>query len=268
MAYSQYAIETDYTPSPSKRRPGLAMTPGVKFVVAHDTGNPGATAAGHGRFYRNDPNPVQTSSAHIFVDDKQILELIPALTGPPEQARHVLNSLPIDNQMFGYNGNAAAVGVEYCFGGAINADEAYDRYVFVLAMLCDRFGLNPLRHIVGHSVLDPDRRTDPGNGLSKSGRSYDQLIIDVKDRFVAEGGSIAPDIIVGGQLNVTVHLRVRTQPRRMGEAIRVLRPGDTLTCVELVDGDNVFGNATWCRIADGEFCWSGGVIAALAAATS
>jgi hypothetical protein len=269
MAFDQYTVEPDYiTPCPCDRRPGHAITPGVRFIVAHDTSNPNATAKAHARWYCNAPNPTQlappnnkVSSAHIFVDDHHILETIPALTGPPEQARHVLNSVPNDNKMFGYNGNAAAIGVEYCYGSNIDADQAYPRYVWVLALLCHTFDLNPLRHLVGHSVLDPGRRHDPGSALALSGRSYDQLIIDVKDCFVENGGVIKPieGVGPGAALRATVNLRVRRAPDRNAESVRTLRPGDTMRCVALVEGDPVFGITTWCQIGDGEYCWSGGV---------
>ncbi|MDA0616973.1 N-acetylmuramoyl-L-alanine amidase, partial [Acinetobacter baumannii] len=113
-----------YLTKPSKRRSGLLMSPGVRFVVAHDTGNPGSTAAANVRYYESSRD-VQSASAHIFVDDKQILECIPALTGTPEKAWHVLYNVETDNRMFGLNANDAAIGVEYCFGDNIDADEAY-----------------------------------------------------------------------------------------------------------------------------------------------
>lgn len=40
----KYAMPPQYLPVPSKRRSGLQMDQ-VTFVVAHDTGNPNATAA-------------------------------------------------------------------------------------------------------------------------------------------------------------------------------------------------------------------------------
>ncbi len=52
------------------------MSPGVRFIVAHDTGNPGSTAANNVSYYERSRND-QSASAHIFVDDKEILECIP-----------------------------------------------------------------------------------------------------------------------------------------------------------------------------------------------
>jgi len=76
------------------------------------------------------------ASAHIFVDDKEILECFPAITGPPEKAWHVVYNVTTNNQMFGFDTINAALGVEYCYGNNIQSDEAYKRYVWVLAFLC------------------------------------------------------------------------------------------------------------------------------------
>jgi N-acetylmuramoyl-L-alanine amidase len=173
----KYTITPDYLPVPSKRRSGHHLGV-VKFVVAHDTGNPGSTAAGNVHYYRNTANDI-SASAHIFVDDKQILECVPALTtDTPEKAWHVRYNAPNSNMM-GAQANDDAIGVEYCYGGNINADEAYARYVWVLAYICHKYHLDPSRDIVGHFQLDPGRKTDPVSGLAASGRTFEQLKADV-----------------------------------------------------------------------------------------
>lgn len=107
----RYVVTPRYLTKPSKRRSGYPMSPGVKFVVAHDTGNPGSTAAGNVAYYEHSRDEI-SASAHIFVDDQEILECIPALTQAPEKAWHVLYNVPSDDQLFGYNANDAAIGVE------------------------------------------------------------------------------------------------------------------------------------------------------------
>ncbi|NBI28158.1 N-acetylmuramoyl-L-alanine amidase [Chengkuizengella sp. YPA3-1-1] len=121
------------------------------------------------------------TSAHIFVDDTGIYECIPLLTDTPEKAWHVLYQKPLDNQIFG-DANDIAAGVELCFShlrGSINNEEAYKRYVWVIAYICYKFGLDPTKAIIGHHILDPQRKTDPQNALSKMEKSYDQLLQDV-----------------------------------------------------------------------------------------
>lgn len=179
----KYEITPLYINEGTRRRSGRGISK-VRFVVAHDTGNYGSTARNNVDYYRRTYNQ-ESASAHLFVDDKNILECVPALTAPPEKAWHVLYNLPKDNQLFGANANDSAIGVEYCFGSKINADEAYKRYIWVLAYICFRFKLDPAKSIVGHMILDPRNRTDPQNGLSYSGRSYTQLLTDVVNEYTA-----------------------------------------------------------------------------------
>ena len=184
MSFQQkYPITPRYLDAGTKRRSGIPIAPSVKFVVAHDTGNPNSTASGNVSYYKTSQNEVY-ASAHIFVDDKEIIECIPALTGPlPEKAWHVLYDLTKDNELFGHNANDAAIGIEYCFGANINADAAYQRYLWVIAYVCFVYNLDPRTSIVGHFVLDPARRTDPRTGLGQSGRTYEQLLTDIVTEY-------------------------------------------------------------------------------------
>lgn len=177
----KYEIITDYLPKPSYRRPGHLISK-VGFIVAHDTGNKGSTARNNVTYFKNSANDIK-ASAHIFVDDKEIIECIPALKGTPEKAWHVLYDRPLDNQLYGDDANDIAIGVELCYGPKINADEAYKRYIWVMAYICYKFGLDPAKAIIGHHKLDPGRKTDPQNALSQMGRSYDQLLIDVVKEY-------------------------------------------------------------------------------------
>jgi len=144
----------------------------VKFIVSHSTGNPGSTAYAN-RNYFNSRQP--SSSAHTFIDDKYILEIIPL----NEKAWHVLYQKTRDNQLFGADANDAAIGVELCYGGNINFNGAYSRYVWYHAYLCKKFTLNPSKHIVSHQTLDPERRTDPLNAFRLYGITWEQFISDV-----------------------------------------------------------------------------------------
>lgn len=175
-----YPIVQDFLPVKSKRRSGRKISK-VLFLVAHDTGNKNSTARNNVDYYKRTAFD-QSASAHIFVDDKQIIECIPAFSYP-EKAWHVLYNLPHDNRLFGADANDCAIGVEYCFGDNINADEAYKKYVWTLAKLCYVYKLSPKLHIPSHQMLDPRNRSDPQNGLSRSGRSYKQLLEDVSVEY-------------------------------------------------------------------------------------
>ena len=259
----RFAITPKYAILGSRRRSGRSI-PRVRFIVAHDTGNSGASADAHARNYRNNPNPASTSSAHLFVDDEEIVETIPALTANPEQAFHVRDSRPLDNQLYGVDANEGAIGVEYCFGGSIDAAAAYERYVWLLAALCDQFGLDPTRDIVSHQLLDPARRTDPNDGLGRSGRNYDRLLADVAAMFRDGGGNSAlpgSGRITPGAYRTSVHLSHRDAPSRSGNRLDILPPGTPVTVSEIVEGEPVNGNPDWCR-HEGGFLWSGGLRAA------
>lgn len=174
----KYAIEKQYLTPNTKRRSGIEMEH-VGFIVAHDTGNDGSTARGNVDYYENSRNE-KSASAHTFIDDTHIIECIPATTGKPEKAWHVLYDKPLDNKLFGDDANDIAIGVELCYGGKINNKEAYKRYVWYMAYLCYKFQLNPRKHIVGHCDLDPERKLDPTkNAFKKIGITWAQFINDV-----------------------------------------------------------------------------------------
>lgn len=165
-----YTINRNYI-SKGKSRSGAKISK-VRFIVAHDTGNPGSSAAGNRSYFQNSQ---PSASAHTFIDHKEILEIVPI----DEKAWHVLYQKPIDNQIFGDDSNDAAIGVELCYGGNIDNKEAYKRYVWYMKYLCDKFGLDPKKHIVGHYTLDPGRKTDPMNAFKLLGITWNDFISDV-----------------------------------------------------------------------------------------
>ena len=268
----KYTITPMYLSKPSKRRSGLFISPGVKFVVAHDTGTARATAAGNVKYYERSRDE-ESASAHIFVDDKQILECIPALTAPPEKAWHVLYRLDTDNRMYGYNANDAAIGVEYCWGDNIDADEAYRKYVWTIAFICHTFGLDPATSVVGHAFLDPARKTDPGSGLARNRRSYEQLLRDIPVEYqaclTAPGTTVAAPapsparVDQSGAVQVAMKLNLRKgRPSRMADIAQVVMPGARLPYTGWVsDGEPVNGNTKWFFDANGNYFWSGATVA-------
>lgn len=180
-----YTITQDYLPNKSLRRPGIKNL-GIKFLVAHDTGNDGSTAKNNVTYYKNSAN-VMEASAHTFIDDKDIIECIP-LT---EKAWHVRYEITLDNERFGDDANDIAIGVELCYStkGKFDSKKAYERYVWYLAYLCKKYGLDPRSKIIGHQHLDPSRKTDPTNALKTIGKSYDVLISDVYKEYLVQTGN-------------------------------------------------------------------------------
>lgn len=180
----KYKIESRLIPAGTKRRPGTKITGGTpNFGVAHDTGNMGSTAAGNVNYYINSRNSMY-ASAHTFIDDGAIIECIPATTGAPEKAYHVLYNVTTDNRMYGDDANDKAIGVELCFGSNINFNEAYSRFVWYCAYVSYKFQFSPQRW-VGHHILDPGRKTDPVNALKRYGKTYEQLLQDIVAEYNA-----------------------------------------------------------------------------------
>lgn len=172
-------ITSKLIPTSTLRRSGIKNS-GIKFIVAHDTGNDGSTAANNVNYYINSRNDMQ-ASAHYFVDDAQIINCIPE----DEKAWHVQYGAPVDNVMYGVDSNDAALGVELCFSTKklFDSQKAYENYCDLMADICKRYGLNPTVHIVAHATLDPTRRSDPLNAFGKIGVSWDQFIKDVQKRL-------------------------------------------------------------------------------------
>ncbi|WP_172251908.1 peptidoglycan recognition protein family protein [Saccharibacillus deserti] len=180
MNTNLYSIERRYIAKRPNTRPGLRLTTGTPaFFVAHDTGNPGAGADSHYRYFNALTD--RSASAHTFIDDKKILEIIPAGTdkAPAEKAWHVLYNVTSDNERFGYNANDAALGVELCYGGNIDFEQAYKRFAWYLAYCCARWNKDPRLFIPSHKQLDPARKIDCDNGLKSGGRTLKELIADV-----------------------------------------------------------------------------------------
>jgi N-acetylmuramoyl-L-alanine amidase len=258
----KYSIVPDYIPKPSKRRSGL-MANAIRFLVAHDTGNKDATASQNVQYYINSRND-DSASAHIFVDDKEIIECIPALTGRPEKAWHVLYNVPKDNELYGANANDAAIGVEYCFGDNIDADKAYEKYIWVLAKLCFVFQLNPSRDIVGHFFLDPKRKTDPVTGLAQSRRTYEKLLTDIVVEFNACTGvanaAQLNTIQANGNVTTTVKLNLRSEPTTRSSIIQSLPANTALQYYAIENnGESINNNPIWYKDQNGNWFWSGGV---------
>jgi N-acetylmuramoyl-L-alanine amidase len=174
----------------------------VQYIVSHDTGNPGSTAYANRNYFENvDPN----ASAHTFIDDNHILEIIPL----DEKAWHVRYNVSTDDRLYGEDANDAAIGVELSYGGNINFEEAYNRYVWYHAYLADKYNLDPSEDIVAHSTLDPARRTDPQNALNKHGISWSDFINDVQrayERYFQGDESIPEPVVKGASVELPLDI--------------------------------------------------------------
>lgn len=197
MDQNKYTIERRYIDKRPNVRPGTRLTSGSPvFFVAHDTGNPGATADNHFTYFQNLKD--RSASAQVFIDDKKILEIIPTGTGPDpaEKAWHVLYNVTTDNERFGADSNDVALGVEFCYGGKINFAEAYKRFVWYLAFCCDRWNKNPMTFIPTHKQLDPARKSDCDQGLKYGGKTLKDLLLDVAAEMKLTPAQVVSDTTV------------------------------------------------------------------------
>ncbi|ASA22071.1 peptidoglycan recognition protein family protein [Paenibacillus donghaensis] len=203
MIKDKYKIERRYIDKRQNVRPGTRLVSGTPgFLVAHDTGNPGATADNHFNYFQTLVN--RSASAQTFVDDKKILEIIPTGTGSDlaEKAWHVLYNVTTDNKLYGDDANDIALGVELCYGGKIAFAEAYKRFVWYLAYCCDKWRLNPLTHIPSHKQLDPARKRDIDQALKTAGKTLKDLLYDVVAEIAEQPVVISPPTAVQLPANV------------------------------------------------------------------
>lgn len=195
MDKNKYPIERRYINKRPNVRPGTRLKTGSPaFFVAHDTGNPGADAEAHYKYFNSQTD--RDASAQVFIDDERILEIIPTGTGPDpaERAWHVRYNVTTDNDRFGYDSNDTALGVELCYGSSykdgklirkIDFNEAYKRFVWYMAYCCDKWGKNPSTHIPSHKQLDPGRKFDCEQALASAGKTLKDLITDVAAELAA-----------------------------------------------------------------------------------
>ncbi|WNB93029.1 peptidoglycan-binding protein [Bacillus sp. NEB1478] len=172
-----YVITYDYI-KVGNARPGKKLK-SLVFGVAHDTENPGTTAR-ENRTYLNNQQP--SASTHVFIDDKEILVIVPL----DEIAYHVQYATQMDNLLFGADANDSAIEVKICFGGSIQFQEAYKRYVWFWSWFCKKNKWDPFSKIASHKQLDTNRRTDPDNALNQYGITFNQFLNDVRKEMDTE----------------------------------------------------------------------------------
>lgn len=136
----------------------------VSFIIGHDTGNKGrgANAEMHYRYFND---RYIGASAHYFVDDKQIIQII----GDSNTAWAVG-----DNQGYGraLNGakNRNSISVELCIGADSNYDIAYANFIELMKNLSKKY---PKAKIARH--YDVSRKSCPGTMRSNNWAMWNKL---------------------------------------------------------------------------------------------
>lgn len=175
----KHTMRNDLLPIGTKRRSGIKINK-VRFGVSHDTGNPNSTAQGNVNYYKSSAN-VQSASAQVFIDEKDILICIPL----NEKAWHVMYDKPLDNKLYGDDANDIAIGIELCyFPNDYNRSmKAYEKYVWFHAWLAYTYKLNISKDFIGHYTLDPQRKTDPMNAFKILGKTFPQFLKDIQSEY-------------------------------------------------------------------------------------
>ncbi len=149
----------------------------IQYIVAHDTGNSGSTAAMNVDYYMKTYNDIQ-ASAHFFVDDTVIINDIPV----SEKAWHVRYNAGIAPNVDPHLMNDCAISVELCYGASWGFGRnmaSYVNYVSLIASLCVKNGLDPFNSVLSHCQLDPSRRTDPLNAFGYIGKTWQTFLADI-----------------------------------------------------------------------------------------
>lgn len=127
----------------------------IKYLVIHDTGNDskGADTMAHYRYF-NGGN--RNASAHYFVDDKQVVQLV----GDSLSAWHVGDG----KGRYGIT-NANSLGIEMCINSDGNYAKMYYHTVELAKNIMQKFNI-PIERVVRH--YDASRKSCP-NHMRKSG---------------------------------------------------------------------------------------------------
>ncbi len=113
----------------------------VEYIVIHDTGNPevGSDAMAHYQFFRSGD---KESSAHYFVDDKQVVQIIDDSEGSWHSGvKYKTPATPISNHN--------SIGIEMCINADGNYNKAMKNTIDLAAYLLWKYDLD-MNHLVRH----------------------------------------------------------------------------------------------------------------------
>ena len=161
------------------RRPGhkLSTHPDGVGFGDHDTGAINGTAKGNVSYYSRTLS--EKGGAHFFTDDKGTVICVPCFPNVAEKVWGMRYQMLYDNEFLGDDVNDIAINGELCyFDDKERSIKAYKNYVEFMAYLAYIHKANPRRR-VGHYEVDPSRRSDPVNALSRIGKTYKDMKDDI-----------------------------------------------------------------------------------------
>jgi hypothetical protein len=130
--------------------------------MIHETATPGATAANEAAYFHGGD---RDASAHYFVDDTQIIQLIPEV----EQAQHA-----------GPTANAKYISIELChFTDQTRFEQTWARGVWLAATICKRYGWTAGPNVFSHKWAAEKWKetdhTDPYGYFTAHGHTFQQF---------------------------------------------------------------------------------------------
>lgn len=139
----------------------------IKYLVIHDTGNDskGADAMSHYRYF-NGGN--RNASAHYFVDDKQVVQLV----GDSLSAWHVGDG----RGRYGIT-NANSLGIEMCINSDGNYAKMYYHAVELAKNIMQKFNI-PIERVVRH--YDASRKLCPNHMRKSNWQAWAQFKRDIQ----------------------------------------------------------------------------------------
>ena len=156
----------------------------IKFIVVHDTGNKskGADAMAHYRYF-NSGN--RNASAHYFVDDKEIVQLVP----DDKSAWHVGDG----RGKFGIL-NSNSIGIEICVNSDGDYETAYNKTIELVKYLMEKHNI-PFDNVVRH--YDASRKSCPRSMMDnnwKLWKEFKEKLIEVPENGVK--------VMIDGKLHI------------------------------------------------------------------
>lgn len=144
----------------------------IRFIVIHDTGNPGK-GAGAMAHYRYLQGATRAGSAHYYVDDKEIIQTI----GDSRVAWSVGDTWARKNRTRSDVTNYNSVSIELCINSDGNGAAAYKNMLELTKNLMRKFNI-PADRVVRH--FDASGKPCPGSWQANKWAKWWQFKADIK----------------------------------------------------------------------------------------
>lgn len=172
-------------PAGRPNRPGIKRTP--KWIIIHDTANPGADAEDHARYLETTDKAV---SWHYTVDDQRVVQHLPL----DESAYHAGDGARGPGNMYG-------IGIEICefTGGnaAARRDRAEDNAAWLVAQLLRQYGWS-VDKVKQHHDFSPWKKDCPHVLRPRWGKWLDRVQHYLADGQKGEAKTMAHPVLRKG----------------------------------------------------------------------